>query len=81
MTACFFEKGLCFMNDGQVQQILHEAIDRGQGVLRLAPTWVPRSFCVPGRRLRLHPHDLYALGAAASTNAGSPRRLRPITAR
>ncbi|MGQ9909335.1 MAG: hypothetical protein ACUVS2_10930 [Candidatus Flexifilum sp.] len=52
------------MNDGQVQQILHEAIDRGQGVLRLAPTWVPRSFCVPGRRLRLHPHDLYALGAA-----------------
>ncbi|MCS7070161.1 MAG: hypothetical protein NZM00_01535, partial [Anaerolinea sp.] len=52
------------MNDGQVQQILREALDSGQGVLRLAPTWVPRSFCVPGRRLRLHPHDLYALGAA-----------------
>jgi len=27
------------------------------------PTWVPRLFCVPGRRLRLHPDDLYALGA------------------
>lgn len=52
------------MTDGQAQHILREALDSGQGVVRLAPTWVPRSFCVPGRRLRLHPHDLYALGAA-----------------
>lgn len=52
------------MTDGQAQQVLREALDSGQGVVRLAPTWVPRSFCVPGRRLRLHPHDLYALGAA-----------------
>jgi len=28
------------------------------------PNWVPRSFCVPGRRLRLHPADLYALGGS-----------------
>lgn len=34
----------------------------GEGVLRLAPTWVPRVFCRPGRRLRLHPDDYYALG-------------------
>jgi hypothetical protein len=39
------------------------ALERGAGIVRLAPSWVPRSFCVPGRRLRLHPHDLYALGA------------------
>jgi hypothetical protein len=32
-------------------------------VLHLAPTWVPRSFLMPGRRLKLHPDDLYALGA------------------
>jgi hypothetical protein len=31
-------------------------------VLRLAPCWVPRSFLHPGKRLKLHPDDLYALG-------------------
>jgi len=31
-------------------------------MLRLEPAWVPRTFMVPGRRLRLHPDDLYALG-------------------
>ena len=41
---------------------VQEAIDAGGGVLRLEPTWVPRTFMVPGRRLRLHPDDLYALG-------------------
>jgi hypothetical protein len=38
------------------------ALEQGQGVLRLAPTWVPRSFCVPGRRIKLHPDDYFALG-------------------
>lgn len=38
------------------------ALEEGEGVLRLAPTWVPRSFCVPGRRIRLHPDDYFALG-------------------
>jgi hypothetical protein len=31
-------------------------------MLRLEPCWVPRSFLMPGRRLRLHPDDLYAFG-------------------
>jgi hypothetical protein len=30
--------------------------------LRLAPCWVPRSFLQPGKRLKLHPDDLYAYG-------------------
>jgi hypothetical protein len=34
----------------------------GQGVLRLKPTWVPRSFCRPGKRIKLHPDDYYVLG-------------------
>lgn len=38
-------------------------LEKSQGVLRLAPTWVPRSFLMPGKRLRLHPDDYYALGA------------------
>lgn len=39
------------------------ALEKGAGILNLAPNWVPRSFCVPGRRLKLHPDDYYALGA------------------
>ncbi|MFC0531662.1 hypothetical protein [Phytohabitans kaempferiae] len=38
------------------------ALEEGEGVLRMMPTWVPRSFCVPGRRLRLHPDDYFAYG-------------------
>jgi len=41
---------------------IHAAFEQGKGVLRLAPNWVPRSFCVPGRRIKLHPDDYYALG-------------------
>ncbi|MCF7974461.1 MAG: hypothetical protein K9N55_11640 [Phycisphaerae bacterium] len=44
------------------QSIAKKALDQGQGILRLTPTWVPRSFCVPGRRIKLHPDDYYALG-------------------
>src|SRR3981189_3369658 len=41
---------------------VQEAIDAGRGILRLEPCWVPRSFLIPGRRLKLHPDDLYAFG-------------------
>ena len=43
--------------------LAQDAIDAGAGILRLVPCWVPRTFMIPGRRLRLHPDDLYALGA------------------
>jgi len=46
----------------KVKKVAVEAVDAGGGVLRLAPTWVPRSFLQPGRRLKLHPQDYYALG-------------------
>lgn len=46
-------------NAGAVRQ----ALEVGEGVLRLAPTWVPRSFLMPGRRIKLAPQDVYALGA------------------
>jgi len=45
-----------------VSSIACKAFEQGEGILRLAPNWVPRSFCVPGRRIRLHPDDYYALG-------------------
>ena len=50
---------------GMVQKSrVQEAIDAGQGVLRLEPSLGARArSCMPGRRLRLHPDDLYACGA------------------
>src|ERR1700678_4637821 len=52
------------VSEYQMLQRTHvrEAIDTGAGVLRLEPSWVPRSFMMPGRRLKLHPDDLYAFG-------------------
>ena len=40
-----------------------EAVASGDGIVRLAPCWVPRSFLMPGGRLKLAQRDLYALGA------------------
>src|SRR5271170_2170523 len=42
--------------------MIREAVAKSDGILRLEPCWVPRSFMIPGRRLRLHPDDLYAFG-------------------
>ncbi len=42
--------------------MIRESIAAAEGILRLEPCWVPRSFMIPGRRLRLHPDDLYAFG-------------------
>src|SRR5436190_728312 len=40
-----------------------EVLEANEGLLRLAPTWVPRSFLMPGKRIKLAPQDIYALGA------------------
>jgi hypothetical protein len=45
------------------RNLILEALSDGDGVVRLAPCWVPRSFLMPGGRLKLDPRDLYALGA------------------
>ena len=45
-----------------VASLASAALTAGNGILRLAPTWVPRSSLQPGRRLKLHPDDYYALG-------------------
>jgi hypothetical protein len=45
-----------------VGPVVERELARTQGLLRLAPCWVPRAFVQPGRRLKLHPDDLYAFG-------------------
>src|SRR5947209_20230066 len=47
------------LESAEVRQLL----DAAEGILRLAPTWVPRSFLMPGRRIKLAPQDIYAYGA------------------
>ena len=43
-------------------KLLREALQKTEGILRLAPAWVPRTFLVPGNRLKLDTRDIYALG-------------------
>ncbi len=46
-----------------VIQLVDRALTQGQGIFRLMPNWVPRSFCIPGKRLKLLPDDYYAYRA------------------
>src|SRR3954452_23297223 len=50
------------MSDHNLDRRVTAALEAGEGLLRMAPNWVPRSFLHPGRRLKLHPNDYYALG-------------------
>jgi hypothetical protein len=45
-----------------LRSLVEGALSESDGLLRLAPCWVPRSFLQPGKRLKLHPDDLYAYG-------------------
>src|SRR5215203_1711962 len=47
---------------GNTKTKVEAELSRTGGLLRLAPCWVPRSFLQPGKRLKLHPDDLYAYG-------------------
>ncbi|MEM2914079.1 MAG: hypothetical protein QXH91_01565 [Candidatus Bathyarchaeia archaeon] len=65
------------------EKIILSAFEQGNGILKLAPTWVPRSFLSPGRRLKLAQEDIYALGVdrgginerwlASTTKADNPK--------
>lgn len=55
-------KGACRVSLTE-SQIIRRSFEEGEGIFRLAPAWVPRVFCVPGRRMKLDPRDLYAYGA------------------
>ena len=65
--------------------VAERALEQGQGIARLTPTWVPRVFCVPGRRIRLHPDDTYKLGSNRGGinerwfSSGTPADNGPLT--
>jgi hypothetical protein len=49
-------------SSGEIPALLAQAMEEGDGLLRLTPNWVPRVSCKPGRRIKLAPTDWYALG-------------------
>ena len=55
-------KDLVYDNVAFESAAADRALDAGGGIVRLAPAWVPRAFCTPGRRVRLHPDDYYPFG-------------------
>ena len=69
-----------------VARVLEQALDAGEGLLRLTPTWVPRNFLHPGKRIKLAPTDWYALGThrggiderwfASTTEAANENRAK-----
>ena len=55
------------------KELAEQALQNGNGILRLAPTWVPRSFCRPGKRIKLAPEDyttIFLANAEELMNAG-----------
>jgi len=66
-------------------KLVAQALEAGEGLLRLTPNWVPRSFLHPGKRIRLAPGDWYAYGAhrggiderwfASTTDAANDNRV------
>ena len=73
------------MHTSEKISLAKKTLEKGQGILRLAPTWVPRSFCVPGRRIKLHPDDYYVLGGARGgiderwLSSTTPAKNGPLT--
>lgn len=61
MPQISLDEGL--VKSDNVASVLDSAMNAGGGLLRLTPTWVPRSFLQPGRRIKLHPSDYYRFGA------------------
>src|SRR5438128_12198349 len=51
------------LTTGNTKSLVEAELARTAGLLRLVPTWVPRSFLQPGLRIKLHPDDTYAYGA------------------
>lgn len=46
----------------ELQERILDTYKKNEGIFKLIPIFVPRQFSTPGRRLRLHQDDYYALG-------------------
>ena len=48
-----------------MESVIRNTFEKGEGVFRLVPNFVSRTFNLPGRRLKLHPDDYYYYGTKA----------------
>lgn len=48
-----------------MESIIRRTFEKGEGVFRMVPNFVSRTFNLPGRRLKLHPDDYYYYGTKA----------------
>ncbi|MDR3232561.1 MAG: hypothetical protein LBT46_02650 [Planctomycetaceae bacterium] len=62
MSKCTCPARSSVVKKDNIAKEFQNAMEAGNGILRLTPTWVPRVFMQPGRRIKLHPEDWYALG-------------------
>ena len=53
---------LVVKNATQDETVIRETFEKGEGVLRLFPAFVPRQFGKAGHRLKLHSDDYFAFG-------------------
>jgi hypothetical protein len=84
MPKCASSSRSVAVKKDNVGKVLQDAINAGDGILRLTPAWVPRVFMQPGRRIKLAPTDWYALGVhrgginerwfGSTTEAANPGR-------
>ena len=44
------------------KDVIRNAFKDGDGIMRMVPVFIPRTFNRPGHRLKLHPDDYYAMG-------------------
>ena len=45
------------IRSGSIRAAVEAHLEETGGLLRLSPTWVPRSFLQPGLRIKLHPDE------------------------
>ena len=48
-----------------MESMIRRTFEKGEGVFRMVPNFVSRTFNLPGRRLKLHPDDYYYYGTKA----------------
>lgn len=50
-----------------MSSIIRDTFEKGNGIFRMVPNFIPVKFGAPGRRLKLHPDDYFAYGADSGT--------------
>lgn len=56
------EDMLVVKNASKDENLIRETFEKGKGIFRLFPAFVPRRFGKAGHRLKLHPDDYFAFG-------------------